>query len=75
MVEELRDYKQLAQTAENDRVTVFCMVLVQVEGGNHQFQKRNAMLAHTFAFITPAMTDKYNIPNPCTSCHVGKTNA
>jgi predicted CXXCH cytochrome family protein len=29
--------------------------------------------AHTFAFITPAMTDKYKIPNPCTSCHVDKT--
>jgi hypothetical protein len=28
--------------------------------------------AHTFRFITPAETDKYKIPNPCTSCHVGK---
>jgi len=28
--------------------------------------------AHTFAFITPAMTDKYKIPNPCTSCHSDK---
>jgi predicted CXXCH cytochrome family protein len=31
--------------------------------------------AHTFAFITPAMTDKYKIPNPCTACHVEKTTA
>ena len=31
--------------------------------------------AHTFAFITPAMTDKYNIPNPCTMCHADKTTA
>jgi predicted CXXCH cytochrome family protein len=31
--------------------------------------------AHTFAFITPAMTDKYKIPNPCTSCHTDKTTA
>ena len=23
--------------------------------------------AHTFRFITPQMTDKYKIPNPCTS--------
>jgi len=30
--------------------------------------------AHTFAFITPAMSDKYNVPNPCTSCHTDKTN-
>jgi predicted CXXCH cytochrome family protein len=29
--------------------------------------------AHTFAFITPAMTDNYKIPNPCTSCHTDKT--
>jgi len=29
--------------------------------------------AHTFAFITPDMTDKYKIPNPCTSCHTDKT--
>lgn len=31
--------------------------------------------AHTFRFITPAMTQKYKIPNPCTSCHIDKTTA
>jgi predicted CXXCH cytochrome family protein len=31
--------------------------------------------AHTFAFIYPAMTDKYKIPNPCTQCHADKTTA
>ncbi len=31
--------------------------------------------AHTFAFITPATTDKYKIPNPCTSCHMDKPTA
>ena len=31
--------------------------------------------AHTFAFITPAMTDKYKISNPCTTCHADKTTA
>jgi predicted CXXCH cytochrome family protein len=31
--------------------------------------------AHTFAFVTPAMTDKYKIPNPCTTCHADKTTA
>ncbi len=25
--------------------------------------------SHTFRFITPSTTDKYQIPNPCTSCH------
>jgi predicted CXXCH cytochrome family protein len=31
--------------------------------------------AHTFKFVTPAMTDKYQIPNACTSCHKDKTTA
>jgi hypothetical protein len=31
--------------------------------------------AHTFRFISPAMTDKYKIPNPCTSCHQEKSTA
>jgi len=31
--------------------------------------------AHSFKFITPAMTDMYKIPNPCTSCHVNKTTS
>ena len=30
--------------------------------------------SHTFRFISPAMTEKYKIPNPCTSCHGDKTN-
>jgi predicted CXXCH cytochrome family protein len=28
---------------------------------------------HTFVFISPAMTNRYNIPNPCTTCHTDKT--
>jgi predicted CXXCH cytochrome family protein len=31
--------------------------------------------AHTFAFISPSLTDKYKIPNPCTSCHTDKSAA
>ncbi len=31
--------------------------------------------AHTFRFISPGMTDKYKIPNPCTSCHANKSTA
>jgi predicted CXXCH cytochrome family protein len=31
--------------------------------------------AHTFAFITPSMTEEYKIPNPCTSCHADKSTA
>jgi predicted CXXCH cytochrome family protein len=29
--------------------------------------------SHTFRFISPAMTSKYKIPNPCTGCHKDKT--
>jgi predicted CXXCH cytochrome family protein len=29
--------------------------------------------SHTFKFISPAMTDKYKIPNACTSCHADKS--
>jgi len=29
--------------------------------------------SHTFKFITPAMTDRYQIPNACTSCHKDKS--
>lgn len=31
--------------------------------------------SHTFRFISPAMTDKYNIPNSCTSCHADKSTS
>lgn len=31
--------------------------------------------SHTFRFITPAMTDMYKIPNPCTLCHKDKSTA
>ncbi len=29
--------------------------------------------AHTFRFIAPEMTEKYGMPNPCTSCHKEKS--
>jgi hypothetical protein len=31
--------------------------------------------AHTFQFVTPAMTDQYKMPNACNSCHSDKTTA
>jgi predicted CXXCH cytochrome family protein len=31
--------------------------------------------AHTFRFVSPAMTEKYGIPNACTSCHNSKSTA
>ncbi|MES2390657.1 MAG: cytochrome c3 family protein [Acidobacteriota bacterium] len=37
--------------------------------------KDNYVHAHTFRFITPGLTESSGVPNPCTSCHAGKTNA
>ena len=31
--------------------------------------------AHTFRFITPAMSEQQAIPNPCTLCHADKPAA
>jgi predicted CXXCH cytochrome family protein len=36
--------------------------------------KDNYVAAHTFRFITPDDTERSGIPNPCTSCHKGKSN-
>ena len=30
--------------------------------------------SHTFRFISPTMTERYGIPNPCTSCHIEETH-
>ena len=29
--------------------------------------------SHTFAFISPTMTERYGVPNPCTTCHIEET--
>ncbi len=46
------------------------MPAIQTEG-----PAKTMVHAHTFRFITPATTDKFKIPNPCSSCHEGKTTA
>lgn len=46
------------------------MPQIESEGPPNTFVR-----AHTFRFITPEMTEKYKIPNPCTSCHAGKSTS
>lgn len=46
------------------------MPAIQTEGVPGAF-----VHAHTFRFISPSLTDKYDIPNPCTSCHKEKSTA
>ncbi len=31
--------------------------------------------SHTFRFVSPADTERYGVPNPCTSCHTDETDA
>jgi predicted CXXCH cytochrome family protein len=31
--------------------------------------------SHTFAFISPRLTEQFKIPNPCTTCHTDKSTA
>jgi predicted CXXCH cytochrome family protein len=46
------------------------MPAIETEGVPNTF-----VHAHTFRFISPAMTDKYKIPNPCATCHADKSTA
>jgi predicted CXXCH cytochrome family protein len=46
------------------------MPAIETEGPPNTF-----VHAHTFRFVTPAVTDQYKIPNPCTTCHADKTTA
>jgi hypothetical protein len=45
------------------------MPKIETEGVPGQF-----VHDYAFGFVTPAMTEKYGIPNPCMSCHKEKTN-
>jgi formate-dependent nitrite reductase cytochrome c552 subunit len=44
------------------------MPKIETEGVPRAFVR-----SHTFQFVTPKMTDKYKMPNPCTSCHTDKS--
>jgi predicted CXXCH cytochrome family protein len=46
------------------------MPAIETEGVPNTF-----VHAHTFKVIPPEMTDRYTVPNPCTSCHADKTTS
>jgi predicted CXXCH cytochrome family protein len=46
------------------------MPAIETEGPPNTF-----VHAHTFRFVTPAMTERSKISNPCTMCHGDKTTA
>ena len=55
---------------EGSRCVACHMPAIETEGVPATF-----VHAHTFRFVTPEMTDKYWMGNPCTSCHKDKTTA
>jgi predicted CXXCH cytochrome family protein len=59
------------KTASSGSQCLAChMPKIETEGVPGTFVR-----AHTFRFISPAMTVRYKIPNPCTSCHADKSPA
>ena len=59
------------KTGSTGNECVSChMPAIQTEGVPGVF-----VHAHTFRVIPPEMTDRYNVPNPCTTCHADETTA
>lgn len=58
-----------AEGSKGSQCTACHMPLIE------QTIKDNYVASHTFRFITPALTESSNIPNPCTQCHADKTTA
>jgi len=56
-----------AENSKGSQCTACHMPLIE------QTIKDNYVASHTFRFITPALTESSNVPNPCTQCHADKT--
>ena len=66
----IEDHTQHKRDSAGNQCVACHMPAIESEGVPGSF-----LHAHTFRFISPEMTDKYAIPNPCTSCHKDKTTA
>ena len=64
----LEDHTHHKAGSTGDQCVACHMPKIETEGVPGSF-----VSSHTFQFISPAMTDKYKIPNPCTSCHTDKS--
>ncbi|HEX2918691.1 MAG TPA: cytochrome c3 family protein [Edaphobacter sp.] len=64
----LEDHTHHKQGSAGSQCIACHMPKIEGEGVPGSFVR-----SHTFRFITPAMTVKYNMPNPCTSCHKDKS--
>lgn len=50
-----------------------CIECHMPKTGRHLGSSPLTVRTHVFGFITPDQTRKYGTPNPCTSCHEGKS--
>jgi len=66
----LEEHSQHKQGSHGSECVSCHMPAIETEGVPGAF-----VHAHTFRFISPGMTDKYGIPNPCASCHKEKSTA
>jgi predicted CXXCH cytochrome family protein len=69
-VATLKQHTHHEEGSQGSRCVACHMPKIETEGVPGSF-----VSAHTFKFITPAMTEKYQMPNACTSCHKDKTTA
>ncbi len=61
-------HTQHAANSEGSKCVACHMPLVQQTIANVNVR------SHTFKFISPAMTGRYGVPNPCTTCHKDRSN-
>jgi predicted CXXCH cytochrome family protein len=64
----LEFHTQHAATSEGSKCVACHMPAVQQTIANVNVR------SHTFKFISPVMSERYGVPNPCTSCHKEKSN-
>jgi len=64
----LEFHTQHAATSEGSKCVACHMPAIQQTIANVNVR------SHTFKFISPVMSERYGVPNPCTSCHKEKSN-
>ena len=62
-------HTQHAATSTGSRCVACHMPLIARTVGNVNVR------SHTFKFISPVATERYGVPNPCTSCHTDRSPA
>ena len=61
-------HTQHAENSEGSKCVACHMPAIQATIANVNVR------SHTFKFISPAISERYGVPNPCTSCHKDQSN-